>query len=118
MKSISASIKKAVIEMMLLNLLNQQDMYGYELTQTLKHQSNGRFTILEGSMYPILYRLTEEHHISSYEKKVGKRQVRVYYHIEKSGMELLQNMKDEYEDYIQLINELLSIKISDEGYKN
>lgn len=111
MKSIASSIKKAVIEMLLLHLLSQHDMYGYELTQTLKQQSVGRFVILEGSMYPILYRLTKEGYISCYKKSAGKRQIRIYYHIEESGIELLRSMKQEYNEYIQLIQELLEMKL-------
>ena len=80
---IEASLKKATIELMLLKLLGEGDMYGYQLAQELKRRSNGQYTILEGSMYPILYRITESGYISFYEKKVGVRQTRVYYHLER-----------------------------------
>ena len=78
---IEATLKKATIEMMLLKLLDEGDMYGYQLSQELKRRSNSQYTILEGSMYPILYRITESGYVSFYEKKVGVRQTRVYYHL-------------------------------------
>ena len=56
-KTLTGTIKKAVIELMILKLLSEEDMYGYQITQELKKRSSGQFTILEGSMYPILYRL-------------------------------------------------------------
>ena len=110
---IEASLKKATIEMMLLNLLDEGDMYGYQLAQELKHRSNGRYTILEGSMYPILYRITESGYVSFYEKKVGVRQTRVYYHLEDTGRQYFQSLLASYHDYIQVIEFLLNSKEGD-----
>ena len=102
------TLKKATIEMLLLKLLSEQDMYGYQLSQELKKRSNGDYIILEGSMYPILYRLTDQNYISFYEQKVGKRQTRVYYHLEPAGQAYFHAMRQEYEAYIHLIGFLLS----------
>lgn len=98
--------------MLLLKLLLEGDMYGYQLSQQLKKRSNGAYTILEGSMYPILYRLTDQNYISFYERKVGRRQTRVYYHIEPSGNEYYHQMVQSYENYTAMIGFLLN---SNEG---
>ena len=66
--NLETTLKKATIEMLLLNLLKEQDMYGYQLSQELKKRSSGLYTILEGSMYPILYRLNDSGYISFFEK--------------------------------------------------
>lgn len=110
---ISNTLKKATIEMLLLKLLSEQDMYGYQLAQELKKRSLDNYTILEGSMYPILYRLTEQKYISFYEKKVGKRQTRIYYHLEPLGNSYLAEMKNDYKSYMNLINFLLDSKEGD-----
>lgn len=110
---IEASLKKSTIEMMLLKLLDEGDMYGYQLAQELKRRSNGRYTILEGSMYPILYRITESGYVSFYEKKVGVRQTRVYYHLEDTGKQYFQSLLASYHDYIQVIEFLLNSKEGD-----
>lgn len=102
-----SNYKKATIEMMLLKLLSEQDMYGYQLSQELKKRSNQHYTILEGSMYPILYRLTDEQYISFYEKKVGVRQTRVYYHLEDSGRSYYNGLLQSYRDFSELIQFLL-----------
>ena len=69
--NLTANLKKATIEMLLLKLLSEEDMYGYQMSSELKKRSNGSYTILEGSMYPILYRLTDQKYISFFEKKKG-----------------------------------------------
>lgn len=102
-----SNYKKATIEMMLLKLLSEQDMYGYQLSQELKKRSNQNYTVLEGSMYPILYRLTDEHYISFYEKKVGVRQTRIYYHLEDSGFSYYEGLVKSYLDFSDLIQFLL-----------
>lgn len=107
MKTLIGNLKKAVIEMLILKLLSEQDMYGYQITQEFKKRSNGHFTLLEGSMYPILYRLKTSGCITSYETKTGVRMTRVYYHLEPSGRNRLQDMIFEYQKYIDIISFLV-----------
>ncbi len=105
-----SGMKKATIEMILLRLLLEGDMYGYQLTQEFKKRSAGIYTILEGSMYPILYRLTEQNYISSYERKVGKRQIRVYYHLNEEGKVYLEKLVSSYHEFSNVIEFLLLSK--------
>lgn len=110
---IKASLKKATIELLLLKLLDEGDMYGYQLAQELKRRSSGQYTLLEGSMYPILYRMTESGYVSFYEKKVGVRQTRVYYHLEDTGRQYLQTLLTSYHEYMQVIDFLLHSREGD-----
>lgn len=108
-----SSLKKATIEMLLLKLLMESDMYGYQMSQEIKKRSSENYTILEGSMYPILYRLTEQKYISFYEEKVGKRQTRIYYHLEEAGKEYLNQLISLYYEYTEIISFLLRTKEGD-----
>lgn len=108
-----SSLKKATIEMLLLKLLTESDMYGYQMSQEIKKRSSENYTILEGSMYPILYRLTEQKYISFYEEKVGKRQTRIYYHLEEAGKEYLNQLISLYYEYTEIISFLLHTKEGD-----
>ena len=56
----SQQLKKGVLEMLVLQLICQQPAYGYELLSRLKERSGGRFSLKEGTLYPILYRLEDE----------------------------------------------------------
>lgn len=108
-----SSLKKATIEMLLLKLLTESDMYGYQMSQEIKKRSSENYTILEGSMYPILYRLTEQKYISFYEEKVGKRQTRIYYHLEEAGKEYLNQLISLYYEYTEIISFLLHTQEGD-----
>ena len=103
------NFKKGSVEMLILTLLNEEDMYGYQLSQLIAERSNHILTIPEGSMYPTLYRLVDNGYITGRRELVGRRQSRVYYHIEESGKERLKALWKEYHlvcDGIQSISEL------------
>lgn len=104
------NFKKGSVEMLLLYLLKEDDLYGYQLSQLIRQRSDEILIIPEGSMYPTLYRLTEKGCISDYKKQVGKRLTRVYYHIEPTGIEYLQQLLDDYYKINEGIRLLLSFK--------
>ena len=58
-------LKKGVLEMLVLNLICAKPAYGYELLSALKKSSQGRFSLKEGTLYPILYRLEDDGMIRS-----------------------------------------------------
>lgn len=61
-------------------------------------------------MYPILYRLNDSGYISFFEKKVGRRQTRIYYHLEDNGLMYLDNLQTSFQQYVNLIQFLLTSK--------
>ena len=94
--AISDNLKRGTIEVSILTLLKQRDMYGYDISQELSNQSKGLYSIQETSMYPALYRLVDKGYISDRTEKVGKRRTRVYYHLEPEGEVYLDSLRKEY----------------------
>ena len=66
----NAQFKKGVLELIVLAAVEQKDMYGYELVAEVSKVVN----VKEGTIYPILKRLTNEHYFEtrSEERRVGK----------------------------------------------
>lgn len=58
-------LKKGVLEMLVLEIICQQPTYGYELIAQLKERSAELFSLKEGTLYPILYRLEDDGMISA-----------------------------------------------------
>ena len=100
------------LEMLLLCILYNNDCYGYEISKLLSEGTNNLINFKEVVLYPILYKLLENKHISSYEKQVG-RKIRVYYHIEPSGEEKMFEMIKEYRKLTVGIDNLISIQVAD-----
>ena len=93
-------------EIVLLALLSQQDMYGYEMAQAMQERSHEKFTLLETSMYPTLYRLQDNGYISAREELVGKRRKRT--HLEPAGRAYFQKIFAEYMSVQQGVQEILT----------
>lgn len=112
--AVSDNVKRGTIELLILTLLDSGDMYGYELVQKIKEQSNGLYIMQESSLYPSLYRLLNKGFISDRQIKVGKRRVRVYYHIEEAGKRYLTEIRKEYLTLCRGILYLLNINSLEE----
>lgn len=95
--SMVPNFQKGAAPLVILSLLKQKDMYGYQLVQETEKQSGGRLHTQEGSLYPVLYRLQEQGYISDRKELVGKRMTRIYYHLEPTGEIYLQSLIAEYE---------------------
>lgn len=99
---------KGSIDLLLLSLIEQRDLYGYEITKILKRLSNDTYEMSEGTLYPALKRLERKLWIESYwmETEVGRRK---YYRITTTGIEELKKKRENW----HLIESL--VKKSSEG---
>ena len=85
--AIDRSLVSGSMGMMILRLLTEKDMYGYEMIDTLKKRSENVFELKAGTLYPLLHGLEEKQFVTSYEQEVlGK--VRKYYQITGEGKKL------------------------------
>ena len=90
------NIKHGTIELVLLLLLQNGQKYGYQLAQELEEISDGNYELKEATMYPTLYRLTQNGYLDSEQRKVGVRRTHVYYVITDEGYRYLTKLKEEY----------------------
>ena len=93
-------------EMLILYLLRDEDLYGYQLTQLFAAKSLGTYTMLEGTLYSILFRMVAAGYLSEYEMLVGKKRKRRYYHLEESGKVYFEQLVKEF-DVVAGINRIL-----------
>lgn len=98
-------------QMLLLRLLAERDMYGYEMIEELRARSNDTFALKAGTLYPVLHGLEQEEKIESYEKQeqgtAGK--PRRYYRLSKQGRISLEVQKAEWETVSGAINAVLKV---------
>lgn len=81
-------LKKGVLEMLVLEAVCRKETYGYELLTTLREASGGLFTLKEGTLYPILYRLEDDGMIiSSWSKGEGRNAPKKMYAATEQGQE-------------------------------
>lgn len=79
-------MKKGVLDMLVLKLLESEAKYGYQIIQEMKEKSGETFLLKDGTLYPVLYRLEDDGLvISKWSRAEGKQQSRKYYEITENG---------------------------------
>lgn len=104
---IDKSLLSGSTTMLVLNLLSQQDMYGYEMIETIGKISKEIFSFKAGTLYPLLHNLEEQGMIQSYEKNADHTRVRKYYTITPSGRKLLEEKKSEWTLFVKTMSGIL-----------
>jgi len=97
------------IELLMLNLLSQQSMYGYRIIKELEIRSHGYFKFKEGTLYPVLHRLEKAGLILGQWQTLSNGRPRKYYYItEKGRATLLERTRQwrEFSTAIDLIAQL------------
>ena len=92
--------------MLLLKLLAEKDMYGYEMIEVLRERSENVFELKAGTLYPLLHSLEAKGLLNAYEKEAGNK-VRKYYSITKHGRKILDEKKSEWEIYSRAVANVL-----------
>lgn len=75
--------------LLVLYLLKNKDMYGYEIIRELEEKSENVFQYKEGTLYPVLHRLEKEGWVKSYKLKGDRGRERKYYSITDRGKKQL-----------------------------
>ena len=106
-----SQMKKGVLDMLVLKLLEENEKYGYQIIQELKEKSNDRFLLKEGTLYPILYRLEDDNYIvSRWSEAQGKRVHRKYYILTEDGRIALREIKALWMDITQNVFKIMGEK--------
>lgn len=96
------SLVSGSTSMLLLSLLSEKDMYGYEMIETLNQRSNHVFHLKAGTLYPLLHSLVEKGYLESYDD-IENAKPRKYYRITGKGRKFLKSLSDEWQEYARAI---------------
>ncbi|HJC42380.1 MAG TPA: PadR family transcriptional regulator [Candidatus Mediterraneibacter gallistercoris] len=105
---IDKSLISGSTTMLLLKLLEEKDMYGYEMIEVLRERSQNVFELKAGTLYPLLHNLEEKGLLTVYEREAGNK-VRKYYSITKNGKKTLDEKKGEWELYSKAVASVLGM---------
>lgn len=106
---LNKSLIQGSLSMLILRLLDEKDMYGYEMIETLRKRSENVFELKAGSLYPLLHTLEANNLVTAYEDDASGK-MRKYYHITGEGKRILKEKKDEWNKYAAAVTNVLSCK--------
>lgn len=96
---------KGVIEMCVLALTRNRDFYGYELVDTISK----KIEISEGTIYPILRRLTQEKFFETYLKESSEGPPRKYYRMTSEGRKETDKLLKEWNSFTSSVDYILTL---------
>ncbi len=99
----NAQFKKGVLELVVLISLAKNDMYGYEIVSEVSKI----IEVNEGTIYPLLKRLTNEKYFETYLRESSEGPPRKYYHLTKSGEIHKDELKQEWLDFHQSVTKFI-----------
>ena len=89
----NVQFKKGVLEMVVLAAVKEKDMYGYELVAEVSKVLD----VNEGTIYPLLKRLTNEKYFDTYLRESTEGPPRKYYHLTQWGQQYMQELIGEWQ---------------------
>ena len=95
--------------MLLLSLLKERDMYGYEIIKELKDRSENIFEFKEGTLYPVLHRMEGAELVKSYRREAENGKTRKYYAILPKGLEQLEKEKAQWNKFSTSVNKVIGV---------
>lgn len=103
----SVELKRGTLEMIMLRLLAEEPMYGFQLITALRERTAGAFEMKEGTLYPVLYRMEEGGLIEPQWHAEGRGVPRKYYHITVAGRAELDRLTAEWRAFSASIDRVL-----------
>lgn len=106
-KTIERELRRGTLELVLLRLLSERQMYGYELVSTLERRGGAPFELKEGTVYPVLYRLEADGFVEPRWETLDRGVPRKYYRLTKAGVRELESLTREWNEFSAAVNRLL-----------
>ena len=105
--AVDKSLMSGSMTMLLLRLLEEKDMYGYEMIDALAQKSNTVFEMRAGTLYPLLRNLVNQKCLTSYEQEVNGK-LRKYYSLTTIGKQLLKDKEKTWREYSDAVLAVLN----------
>lgn len=96
----NVQLKKGVLELCVLSVLSEKECYGYELVNEISKN----IQISDGTIYPILRRLTQEGYFTTYLKESQEGPPRKYYRLTELGKKTKEEWTKEWFDFVKSVN--------------
>src|SRR5579872_3602102 len=91
----TSALMSGVSELLLLNLLAEREMYGYELARAVRTTTREAIAVGESVLYPTLHALEQRSWLKARRRTVAGR-TRVYYSLTSAGRRRLALMNREW----------------------
>ncbi|MBC8160442.1 MAG: PadR family transcriptional regulator [Roseiflexaceae bacterium] len=99
---------KGSLDIMLLALLEQEPMYGYQIVKEVKSRSGTALQLKEGSLYPALHRLERAGLIQGFWQTRDDGADRRYYRLTPQGQAALPERREQWRTFVAAVQGVLN----------
>ncbi len=99
----NTQFKKGVLELIVLLSVSKHDMYGYELIMEVSKVVD----VNDGTIYPLLKRLTNERYFDTYLVESTEGPPRKYYKITELGLKQMNELRKSWELFSESVNKFI-----------
>ncbi|QOR65909.1 PadR family transcriptional regulator [Cytobacillus suaedae] len=99
----NVQFKKGALELCVLILISKRDQYGYELAQNI----SSKIEVAEGTLYPLLRRLTKDEYVTTYLAESSEGPPRKYYSLTDKGKGYMKLLVEEWRQFAGAVNEFI-----------
>ncbi len=93
--------------MLVLKLLEDGDLYGYQMIEELRRRSDRTFELKAGTLYPLLHTLEQKGFVEAYQREEDAVRPRRYYRLTKSGRSQLAERETEWRTFTGAVERVL-----------
>nr|WP_326165802.1 helix-turn-helix transcriptional regulator [uncultured Oscillibacter sp.] len=101
------SLVSGSMSLLVLKLLEDGDLYGYQMIEELRRRSDDTFRLRAGTLYPLLHGLEEKGCVTAYERTADSGKARRYYHLTERGRDALREKEDAWDAYARAVGRVL-----------
>jgi len=98
---------KGSAPLLLLSLLREEAMYGYQIILTVQERTQGLYTLKEGALYPALHKLEAAGYVRSYWQTQPNGRDRRYYALQPEGEAFLEAKQAEWVRFVAMVDGFL-----------
>lgn len=102
-----SDLMRATVETIILRLLADRQMYGYEIIKVVNERTDGAFQWKEGTLYPCLHRMEKNSVIASDWQEGEHGKPRKYYHLTAKGTVLARTKASEWQAFTSAMDALM-----------
>jgi PadR family transcriptional regulator, regulatory protein PadR len=100
MSELHSQVKQGSSEVIILTLLSQRDMHGYEIGKQIEELSDGILRFEMASLYPALYGMLRKKWLEAYWETSPAGRKRRYYRLTKNGRRQLRPLRKEWRQFL------------------
>ena len=105
-----AEAKKGSAELLILAIVEDRSLHGYEIARQIEQRSNGTLRFTLASLYSTLYRLEDRGWLRGrWVEKAGQRR-RCYYRMTEQGRKVLATQREDWAAFIGALSRVAGVK--------